>query len=112
MGPDAAKIQKEEQRKIDEAEPLTEEEIQEKEQLLTQGMMTKYQLTLTYYKQPCNVMWCRLLKNYRFLRISTLQALQIGQSAISTSLSRQMRNMGEMISKILPRMSKEKHLKR
>lgn len=40
LGPDAAKIQKEEQRKIDEAEPLTEEEIQEKEQLLTQGMIT------------------------------------------------------------------------
>lgn len=40
MGPDAAKIQKEEQRKIDEAEPLTEEEIQEKEQLLTQGLIT------------------------------------------------------------------------
>lgn len=39
LGPDAAKIQKEEQRKIDEAEALTEEEIQEKEQLLTQGMI-------------------------------------------------------------------------
>lgn len=37
LGPDAAKIQREEQRKIDEAEALTEEEIQEKEQLLTQG---------------------------------------------------------------------------
>ncbi|GLV35654.1 Imitation SWI [Carabus blaptoides fortunei] len=36
-GPDAAKIQKEEQRKIDDAEPLSEEEITEKENLLTQG---------------------------------------------------------------------------
>lgn len=39
LGPDAAKIQREEQRKIDDAEALTEEEIQEKEQLLTQGML-------------------------------------------------------------------------
>lgn len=37
LGPDSAKIQREEQRKIDDAEALTEEEIQEKEQLLTQG---------------------------------------------------------------------------
>lgn len=37
LGPDAARIQKEEQRKIDEAELLSEEEIAEKESLLTQG---------------------------------------------------------------------------
>lgn len=37
LGPDATKIQREEQRKIDDAEALTEEEVQEKEQLLTQG---------------------------------------------------------------------------
>ncbi|XP_075972859.1 nucleosome-remodeling ATPase imitation SWI isoform X1 [Anticarsia gemmatalis] len=37
LGPDAAKIQREEQRKIDDAEALTEEEVQEKETLLTQG---------------------------------------------------------------------------
>lgn len=39
LGPDAAKIQREEQRKIDDAEALTEEELQEKEQLLTQGLI-------------------------------------------------------------------------
>ncbi|XP_072376431.1 chromatin-remodeling complex ATPase chain Iswi [Diabrotica undecimpunctata] len=37
LGPDASKQQKEEQRKIDESEPLTEDEQQEKENLLTQG---------------------------------------------------------------------------
>merc|ERR1711981_1400068 len=37
LGPEAKKIQKEEQRKIDEAEELTEEEQEEKEDLLTQG---------------------------------------------------------------------------
>lgn len=37
LGPDASKQQKEEQRKIDESEPLTEDEQQEKETLLTQG---------------------------------------------------------------------------
>lgn len=37
LGPDAAKIQREEQRKIDEAEALSEDEAHEKEQLLTQG---------------------------------------------------------------------------
>lgn len=37
LGSDASRIQKEEQRKIDEAQPLTEEEIMEKEKLLTQG---------------------------------------------------------------------------
>ncbi|KAI4872532.1 hypothetical protein NFI96_016760, partial [Prochilodus magdalenae] len=35
--PNAAQVQKEEQRKIDEAEPLTGEETEEKEKLLTQG---------------------------------------------------------------------------
>lgn len=35
LGADAAKIQKEEQKKIDEAQPLTEEEQAEKEVLLT-----------------------------------------------------------------------------
>ncbi|KAF8782283.1 SWI/SNF-related matrix-associated like protein [Argiope bruennichi] len=37
LGPDAAVFQKEEQEKIDEAEPLTEEEITEKERLLNEG---------------------------------------------------------------------------
>merc|ERR1719219_2555770 len=37
MGPDAKKCQRDEQRKIDEAEELTEEEQEEKEELLTQG---------------------------------------------------------------------------
>lgn len=37
LGADAGKVQKEEQRRIDESEPLTEEEIAEKEDLLTQG---------------------------------------------------------------------------
>lgn len=36
LGSDASRVQKEEQRKIDEAEPLTEEELGEKEKLLTQ----------------------------------------------------------------------------
>lgn len=35
MGSDAGRVQREEQRKIDDAEPLTEEEIMEKEELLT-----------------------------------------------------------------------------
>nr|AML25532.1 ATP-dependent chromatin remodeler iswi-1 [Euschistus heros] len=37
LGSDASRVQKEEQRKIDEAEPLSEEELAEKEKLLTQG---------------------------------------------------------------------------
>ncbi|KAF6206099.1 hypothetical protein GE061_017324 [Apolygus lucorum] len=37
LGSDANRIQKEEQRKIDDAEPLSEEEVTEKEKLLTQG---------------------------------------------------------------------------
>ena len=37
LGSDAARIQREEQKLIDESEPLTEEEIAEKEELLTQG---------------------------------------------------------------------------
>ncbi|XP_067626571.1 chromatin-remodeling complex ATPase chain Iswi [Eurosta solidaginis] len=40
LGAEATKIQREEQRKIDEAEPLSEEEIAEKESLLTQGFTT------------------------------------------------------------------------
>ncbi|XP_058459668.1 chromatin-remodeling complex ATPase chain Iswi [Malaya genurostris] len=37
LGPEATKVQREEQRKIDEADPLTEDEMIEKESLLTQG---------------------------------------------------------------------------
>jgi SWI/SNF-related matrix-associated actin-dependent regulator of chromatin subfamily A member 5 len=37
LGVEAKKVQKEEQRKIDEAEELTEEEQQEKEDLLKEG---------------------------------------------------------------------------
>lgn len=40
MGSEAAKIQREEQRKIDDSEPLMEEEATEKESLLTQGFTT------------------------------------------------------------------------
>lgn len=40
LGAEAAKVQREEQRKIDEAEPLTEDEQAEKESLLTQGFTT------------------------------------------------------------------------
>lgn len=36
LGSDASKIQKEEQRKIDDAEPLNDDELTEREQLLTQ----------------------------------------------------------------------------
>jgi hypothetical protein len=36
LGSDASRIQKEEQRKIDDAQPLTEDEVMEKEKLLTQ----------------------------------------------------------------------------
>lgn len=42
LGPDATKIQREEQRKIDESDQLTEKEVQEKEQLLTQGTFLIY----------------------------------------------------------------------
>ncbi|KAK6617714.1 hypothetical protein RUM43_013942 [Polyplax serrata] len=40
LGSDANKVQREEQRKIDDAEPLTDEEVVEKEKLLTQGFTT------------------------------------------------------------------------
>uniref|UniRef100_U5EY61 Putative chromatin remodeling complex swi/snf component swi2 n=1 Tax=Corethrella appendiculata TaxID=1370023 RepID=U5EY61_9DIPT len=40
LGPEATKVQREEQRKIDEADQLTEEEVSEKESLLTQGFTT------------------------------------------------------------------------
>uniref|UniRef100_A0A182M2R7 SANT domain-containing protein n=1 Tax=Anopheles culicifacies TaxID=139723 RepID=A0A182M2R7_9DIPT len=40
LGSEANKVQREEQRKIDEAEPLTEEELAEKESLLTQGFIS------------------------------------------------------------------------
>ena len=40
MGSEANKTQREEQRKIDDAEPLSEDEITEKESLLTQGFTT------------------------------------------------------------------------
>ena len=40
LGPDAKKIQKEEQHKIDNAEELTEDEQQEKEVLLYEGNFT------------------------------------------------------------------------
>lgn len=36
LGSDANKVQRDEQRKIDDAEPLTDEEVTEKEKLLTQ----------------------------------------------------------------------------
>lgn len=36
LGSDATRMQREEQKKIDESEPLTEDEIVEKEELLTQ----------------------------------------------------------------------------
>lgn len=37
LGSDANKVQREEQRKIDESEPLADDELIEKEELLTQG---------------------------------------------------------------------------
>ncbi|EEB20390.1 helicase, putative [Pediculus humanus corporis] len=40
LGSDANKVQREEQRKIDDAEPLSDEEVAEKEKLLTQGFTT------------------------------------------------------------------------
>jgi len=39
FGADAARIQKEEQKKIDEAEPVTEEELEERDDLLKQGFL-------------------------------------------------------------------------
>jgi len=39
FGPDAARIQKEEQNKIDEAEPVTEKELEERDTLLTEGFL-------------------------------------------------------------------------
>ncbi|XP_066590847.1 chromatin-remodeling complex ATPase chain Iswi-like [Prorops nasuta] len=37
LGSDVGRVQKEEQRKIDDAQPLSDEEVDEKEKLLTQG---------------------------------------------------------------------------
>lgn len=56
MGADATKIQKEEQKKIDEAQPLSEEEQAEKEVLLTKVCFIKkmYQ-TLNISIKPCNL---------------------------------------------------------
>jgi hypothetical protein len=45
LGSDASRIQKEEQRKIDDAQPLTEDEVVEKEKLLTQVKMFSIQLS-------------------------------------------------------------------
>ena len=41
LGSEASRIQKEEQRKIDDAQPLTEEECVEKEKLLTQVKVSR-----------------------------------------------------------------------
>lgn len=58
LGPDATKIQREEQRKIDEAEALSEDEVTEKEALLTQGIDVKLSCLIspTRYAQ---VIWLK-----------------------------------------------------
>ena len=53
LGSDAKKVQKEEQRRIDEAEELTEDEQEEKEDLLLQVSSVDY----THWKD----MWIKLL---------------------------------------------------
>ena len=49
LGSDAKKIQKEEQRRIDEAEELTEDEMEEKDDLLTQVRQLKKFLYLQLF---------------------------------------------------------------
>ena len=62
LGSDAKKVQKEEQRRIDEAEELTEDEQEEKEDLLLQVSSVDY----THWKD----MWITAVK-----RISKLKTL-------------------------------------
>ena len=47
LGADAERVRREEQKKIDEAEPLTEEEVQEKEDLLRD--VSSHLLVLFYF---------------------------------------------------------------
>ncbi|XP_072171356.1 SWI/SNF-related matrix-associated actin-dependent regulator of chromatin subfamily A member 5-like [Diadema setosum] len=51
--PDASKVRKEEQRKIDESAPLDEEEIQEKEMLLTQGFTNWNKRDFNQFVKAC-----------------------------------------------------------
>ena len=54
LGSDAKKIQREEQRKIDDAEELTEDEQLEKEDLLQEVSLT-IQSTLVAYSRQCRI---------------------------------------------------------
>lgn len=47
LGSEATKIQREEQRKIDDSEPLTDDELNEKDELLTQGNTLLYNVYCT-----------------------------------------------------------------
>lgn len=73
LGSEATKIQREEQRKIDDSEPLTDDELNEKDELLTQG--NKQLLHVTHISN-------NIVK----------QASQTGRSETSISLSRRTRS--------------------
>lgn len=79
MGADAAKIQKEEQKKIDEAQPLSEEELVEKDVLLT-----KVNIIILFYF-------------YGYFIYLVFRVLQIGVNVILISLLKPMKNTAEMI---------------
>lgn len=97
--PNSAQIQKEEQAKIDEAEALTEEELEEKENLLQQVIIQT--LDAEYLVADFSLyMSDQLYLHYR--------VLQSGTSVTSTSSSKRMRSGGGTTSRTLPERSRGK----
>lgn len=101
--PNSAQMQKEEQAKIDEAEALTEEELEEKENLLQQ--VNTINLWIICCKSKLNVCGSACFDH---LYLFCFRDLLFGTNATSTSSSRRMRSGAEMTSRTLPERLREK----
>lgn len=104
--PNSAQLQKEEQAKIDEAEALTEEELEEKENLLQQVHSLK---TIQFMANMSQVkisldLYCAYVDQLYF----DCRDLLFGTNVTSTSSSKPTRSGEEMILRTLPERLREK----
>lgn len=109
--PNSAQLQKEEQAKIDEAEALTEEELEEKENLLQQVQIILAQhinLWLKCHTLKLNVLCLGLDCAYFDQLYLHCRDLLFGTNVTSTSSSKPMKSGEEMISRTLPERLREK----
>jgi SWI/SNF-related matrix-associated actin-dependent regulator of chromatin subfamily A member 5 len=112
LGSDAKKVQREEQRKIDEAEELTPEEQEEKEALLHEVSANSYDCTYLKFVACFGILLSLIYRRLKSPPSFSFRALLTGPNETSISSSACTKSMGGKMSTPLPKRLRARPRKR